>query len=389
LTRTALVHHWLVTRGGGERVAEVLAGIFPQAPIFTLLQRDQGTPRGLKQRRIVTSPLQRIPLASRMHRHFLPLYPWAVERLDLRGYSLVIVSDSGPVKGVRLDPNAVEVCYCHAPMRYLWDDYEGYAASMSWPVRAAFRATAGRVRRWDYAAAQRVTHFLANSRNVQARIKKFYGRDSTVLYPPIDTWRGAEWMAKKIPTEDFYLHAGRLVPYKRVDLLIQACNRMGRRLVIAGGGPEEAKLRAMAGPTIEFLGQLDTEQLWAQYARCRALLFGALEDFGMVALEAESCGRPVIAYGAAGSLETMRGQATAEGPATGVWFPEQTVDSVIAGIQQFESREHEFDPAANAAFAQKFDIAHFITGFKQFLRDVLPRENWPEELQQETPHGAH
>ena len=383
--RTALVHHWLVTRGGGERVAEVLAGIFPSAPVFTLFQRPAGTPRGLRNREILTSPLQRVPMASRFHRHFLPLYPWAVEQLDLRGYGLVVVSDSGPVKGVRLDDGAVQVCYCHAPMRYLWDDYEGYAASMSAPVRAAFRATAGRVRRWDYNAAQRVTHFLANSRNVQARIQKFYGRDSTVLYPPIDTWRGAEWMAKKVPEEDFYLHAGRLVPYKRVDLAIAACNRLGRRLRIAGGGPEEAKLRAMAGPTVEFLGELDTEQLWAQYARCRALLFCALEDFGMVALEAESCGRAVIAFGEGGSLETMRGHATAAGPATGVWFEEQTMESMIAGIQQFEAREQHFDPSAIATFARGFDIEHFVTGFKQFLRSVLPRQDWPPEIED----GAH
>jgi len=232
--RTAIVHHWLVTHGGGERVAEVMAGMFPQAEIFTLFQRPAGTLEGLRQRTVLTSALQKIPLASRAHRHFLPLYPWAVERLNLSGYELVLTSDSGPVKGVRVDPGATHICYCHAPMRYLWDDYEAYSAQMRWPVRMAFQATAGRVRQWDYEAAQRVTHFLANSRNVQQRIKKFYGRDSTVLHPPIDTHRGAEWLARNVRPQDYYFHAGRLVGYKRVNLRIAACNRLGRRLRIAG-----------------------------------------------------------------------------------------------------------------------------------------------------------
>jgi len=372
--KTAIVHHWLVTHGGGERVAEVMASMFPDADFFTLFQRPQGTPDGLRGRRVTTSALQKIPLASRMHRHFLPAYPWAVERFDLRGYGLVLTSDSGPMKGVRLDPGAVQVCYCHAPMRYLWDDYEAYSAQMGWATRAAFRATAGRVRQWDYAAAQRVTHFLANSRNVQARIKKFYGRDSTVLHPPIDTHRGAEWLAKHVAPQDYYFHAGRLVGYKRVDLLIAACNKLGRRLVIAGSGPEEAKLRAMAGPTVEFLGQVTTEDLWERYAHCRAFLFCALEDFGMVPLEAQACGRPVVAYGAAGSLETVRGAATAQGPATGVWFAEQSLEGVIDGIEEFERREQDFHPQAIAQWASTFDIEHFITGLRQFLRAVLPHE---------------
>lgn len=388
--RIAIVHHWLVTRGGGERVAEVIAEIFPEADFFTLFQRPGGTPAGLRKRDIITSKLQRVPLAAKHHRQFLPLYPWAVERLDLRGYDLVISSDSGPVKGVRAGPGAVHVCYCHSPMRYLWDDYESYAAKMSPLTRAVFRATAGRVRRWDYEAAQRVTHFLANSRNVAERIRRSYGRESTVLYPPIDTHRGMEWLARNVAPEDYYFHAGRLVPYKRVDLLIEACNRMGRRLRIAGSGPEEARLRAMAGPTIEFLGQLNADALWQNYARCRAFLFAAQEDFGMVALEAESCGRPVIAFGAAGSLETVRGVDTPEGPATGVWFAEQTAEGVIGGIAEFETKEEQFNPRAIAAFASQFDIAHFVTGLEQFLRSVLPREKWPAELLvQEAAVAAH
>jgi glycosyltransferase involved in cell wall biosynthesis len=381
--KIALVHHWLVTHGGGERVAEVMAGVFPQADIFTLFQRQQGTPAGLRGRRITTSALQRIPLARLMHRQYLPLYPWAVERLDLRGYPLVLTSDSGPMKGVRLDEGAVQVCYCHSPMRYLWDDFETYAAQMAPLTRAAFKATAGRIRQWDYAAAQRVTHFLANSKNVQARIRKFYGRDSTVLYPPIDTERGDRLRTEGVSLEDFYFHAGRLVPYKRVDLLIEACNRMKRRLVIAGTGPEEARLRELAGTTVEFVGHLSTDDLWRHYARCRAFLFCAAEDFGMVALEAQSCGRPVVAYGAAGSLETVRGEANAQGPATGVWFAEQTVESVMSGIEDFESREKSFDPQATAAFARNFDVDHFVKGLQQFLRDVLPETHWPVEIELE------
>ncbi len=363
--RVAVVHHWFVTRGGGERVTECIASLFPEAELFTLIARPEGLPPSLAGRRLHTSFLQTLPLATTHHRHYMPLYPLATERLDLRGFDLVISSDSGPVKGVRLDPGAIHICYCHSPMRYLHDGYESYRAQMSLPVRTLFTATAGRVRNWDQRAAARVSFFLANSRYVAARIRRVYGRESEVIHPPIDLA-----LARTVAQPHrHYLCAGRLVGYKRTELMIEACQRLGRKLRIAGSGTEEARLRRIAGTETEFLGALPDDQLWQQYAACRALLFAADEDFGMVPLEAQACGRPVIAFGAGGSLETVDGT----GPApTGVYFAEQTVDSLMEGIQRFEAAEHTFHPARAQAWAAGFSTPVFLDRMRQFVLERVP-----------------
>ena len=299
----------------------------------------------------------------------MPLYPAATESLDLRGFGLVISSDSGPVKGVRLDPGAVQICYCHSPMRYLYDNYEQYRSQMSMLVRAVFTATAGRVRRWDLRAASRVTYFIANSNYIAARIKRFYGREAEVIHPPIDLSRAREAVAG-----EHYLVAGRMVGYKRTELLIEACLRLGRRLRVAGDGPDAAKLRRMVaghanGAKIEFLGELSTDALWQEYAECRALLFAADEDFGMVPLEAQACGRPVICYGAGGSLETVRGAGQEP---TGVYFGEQTVDAVAGGILEFEEREGEFAPETIRRWAARFSTERFLSEIHEYILKRVP-----------------
>ena len=366
------MHHWFVTRGGGERVAECIAALFPGAELFTLVADPAGLPESLAGRRIHTSFLQRLPLATTHHRHFLPLFPAATERLDLRGFDLVLSSDSGPVKGVRLDPGAVHICYCHSPMRYLWDGYEPYRAAMSGLTRAAFAATAPRVRRWDLAAARRVTHFLANSRYVADRIRRCYGRQAEVLHPPIDLHRAAS--VANLSPGDHYLCAGRLVPYKRTDLLIEACRRLGRRLRIAGAGPELARLQRLAAGDnrIEFFGELSTPDLWAEYARCRALLFAADEDFGMVPLEAQACGRPVLAYGAGGSLETVRAAAHQPQP-TGAFFNEQTAASASNAIEAWERNgEPTFNPQHARDWAATFATPIFLERYRSFVLSHAP-----------------
>lgn len=368
--RVAIVHHWFVTRGGGERVAECIASLFPDAEIFALVADMRGLPEGLRGRTIHTSFLQRLPLAKNYHRHMLPLYPAATESLDLRGFDLVISSDSGPVKGVRTDPGAIHICYCHSPMRYLFDGFDSYRAQMGPVTRAIFSATAGAVRRWDQKAAQRVTHFIANSEYVAERIKRLYGRNSAVIHPPIDL----QWARTVETPGQHYLCAGRLVGYKRTDLMIEACARLGRHLRIAGTGPDEARLKKQAAGTradITFLGEMTTEALWQEYAECRALLFAADEDFGMVPLEAQACGRPVIAYGAGGSLETVRGSG--ESP-TGVYFAEQTVDSVIGGILRFEAAESaaSFDSAQIQLWAAQFATPRFLRQIREFVLAKLP-----------------
>jgi glycosyltransferase involved in cell wall biosynthesis len=276
------------------------------------------------------------------------IYPLAAETLDLGGYDLVISSDSGPTKGVLTDPGSMHICYCHSPMRYLGDGYSAYVRQMSLLTQALFGLTSHYVRNWDYAAPQRVDHFIANSSYVAGRIRKYYRRNSTVIHSPIDT--SQSFLAGK--HEDYYLAVGRLVPYKRTDILIEARCKLGGRLVIAGDGPEMKRLRKPSARNIEFLGEVSDLQLRILYARCRALLFAADEDFGMVPLEAQSYGRPVIAFGKGGSLETVIGtrtpprerEAGRDGVSTGVFFEEQTAASLATAILAFESCEEAFVP---------------------------------------------
>lgn len=367
--RIAVVHHWFVTRGGGERVAEVLASLLPSAEIFTLLLDPDTLPQTLRSRTLHTSFLQKLPLARRAHRHMLPLYPAATESLDLRGFDLVVSSDSGPVKGVRLDPGAIHICYCHSPMRYLYDGYEAYRAQMGGVTRLAFSAAAARVRQWDLRAARGVTHFLANSEYVADRIRRVYGRESTVIHPPIDVR-----LARTASPGQHYLAAGRLVPYKHTALMVEACLALGRPLRIAGTGPELPKLRRLAAgsPLVTFLGELSDEALWAEYSRARALLFAADEDFGMVPLEAQACGRPVIAYGHGGSLETVR----ADGPSpTGLFFAKQTAASLSDALLRFEAEEARFEPASMTAWAAGFRTERFTQSVREFLLQHVPGVN--------------
>ena len=372
--KVAIVHHWFVSLGGGERVAEMLAAMFPDADIFSLVASLDGVPPSLASRSINTSILQRIPAANRIHRHLMPLYPFAVEELDLTSYDLVLTSDSGPMKGVITKQDAVHVCYCHSPMRYLWDGYQSYKAAMPAWTRLPFSIAAHYVRNWDYLAAQRVTRFVANSRYVAKRIDRYYGRESVVVYPPVDVQRG---FISNSPS-DYYLAAGRLVPYKRTDILVEACNRLGRKLRVLGSGPELNRLKRMAGPTIEFRSQVTTDELWDGYANCRALLFAADEDFGMVPVEAQSCGRPVIALGKGGSLETVRTTGPSrnlvgeKAAPTGIMFKDQTPEHLMRAILQFEACEKIFSPVAIQEHASHFNTANFVQGMSKLLNDLLP-----------------
>ena len=347
-------------------MAECLAALVPGADLFTLLHTPEGTPETLKDRPIYSSFLQRIPSAPQRHRHFLPFYPEAAQSLDLREYDLVISSDSGPVKAARMREGTPHLCYCHSPMRYLYKSFESYRASMQPLTRALFTLTAPRVRRADLAAAKRVTHFVANSRYIAARIHKFYGRTADVVHPPIDLHR-----ARLNPVGDHYLAAGRLVSYKQTEVMIQACRRLGRTLRIVGNGPDLERLKRIAGPETTFLGALATEALWDEYSRCRALLFAADEDFGMVPLEAQSCGRPVIAYGHGGSLETVRGAPDDPAP-TGLFFPDQTAESLAEAILQFEARESSFCPPDAQAHAATFATPLFLDAMREQILRIMP-----------------
>lgn len=377
--RVAIVHHWFVSQGGGERVAEVLARMYPSADIFALVVDPEKVPPSLGHRAIQTSFIDRLPFSSRIYRHLLPLYPLAVERLNLTEYDLVLTSDSGPMKGVAVSPSAVHVCYCHSPMRYLWDQYHHYRRNMGPVSRGIFGLSARYVRTWDQRAAQRVTRFVANSRYVASRIRHYYGRDSVVIHPPVDTAAG--YLASTPGRA--YLTVGRLVPYKRIDLLIEACNLLGRELRIIGTGPEESRLRAQAGRSVVFLGNVDESSLWREYANCRAFLFAAEEDFGMAVVEAQACGRPVIAFGKGGAPESVvsLNHAAPSKQDTGVFFDQQTTEGVVRAIRWFEAIEDRFEPHTIRRHAENFNTQAFCRSFLDLVDNALDQRLSVQEIE--------
>jgi glycosyltransferase involved in cell wall biosynthesis len=365
--RIAIVHPWYLINGGAEQTVNVLASMYPEADFFTLFYREQDLPSNLRGRSITALSWNWLPARHRLYRYLLPLYPLAFESLDLRGYDLILTSDSCVAKGILIDQGAVHVCYCHSPMRCLWDLHREFRASMSSIAKPIFTLGTHYVRHWDFTAAQRVDAFVANSKNVAERIRRFYRRESLLLYPPVDTNKG--YIDDR--TEDYYLYVGRLTDTKRIDLLIAACNKIKRRLVVVGVGREEKRLKAMAGPTIEFAGRVSGEHLSELYARCRALLFAADEDFGIVPVEAQSFGRPVVAFGRGGSLETVIGVGSSgDDHATGVYFQEQTVESLQRAIIEFEGVEETFDPIEIQKHAAKFDTRNFVSGMTSLVKEV-------------------
>jgi glycosyltransferase involved in cell wall biosynthesis len=370
--RLAIVHYWFIGYAGGERVVSALLDMFPRADIFVLVADARISAR-FAPHRVTTSFLQHVPGSRRFHRHLLPLAPLALEQFDLRGYDLVISSESGPAKGVLTAPDTCHICYCHSPMRYIWDLYPEYVhgKDMKGLSRTIFMATAHYLRLWDLASASRVDAFVANSRHTAARIRKHYRRDATVIHPPVDVSAGT--VSDDIG--DYYLVVSRLVDYKRVDLAIAACTRMRRPLRVVGIGPQYARLKSLAGRGVEFLGELNDSDLREQYAHCRALLFPGQEDFGMVPVEAHSFGRPVIAFGQGGALETIQGPFAGEAPIgasdNGILFFEQTRASIEEAIREFEASEQLFSPPAIAGSAQRFSIEQFQSKIGRFIAGQL------------------
>ena len=360
--RVALVHDWLTGMRGGERCLEVFCELFPDAPLYTLLHVPGSVSPVIERRPIVTSFVQRLPGAATRYRRYLPLFPAAIERLDLRGHDIVISLSHCVAKGVRVSPGAQHLCYCFTPMRYVWDLYDDYASGASLAARLAMPPVAAWLRRWDR-RTDGVHHIAGISRHIADRIRRVWNRDADVIYPPVDVSRFQ--ITDRV--EDFYLVVSALAPYKRVDLAVEAANRLGRRLVIVGTGPEDARLRALAGRTVEFLGWRPDDEVADLYARCRAVLFTAVEDFGIVPLEAAAAGRPTIALARGGALETMAGlDADGENP-TAVFFDAQTVDSLVDAMRRFEAVEDRFDPKALRARAEPFDRPAFKTQIREWV----------------------
>lgn len=355
--RVALTTDWLDTFGGGERVLHELHRMFPDAPVFTTVFRPEVLPPHMRSMDVRTSFIQRLPGIRRSHMAFLPLMPAAFESFDFTGYDLVLTTSSACAKGILAPSGTLNLCYCHTPCRYLWDLYHEYTRGRI--TRPLIAPVAHWMRLWDRLSSDRVDHFVANSREVAGRIRRHYRRDSEIIHPPVDVQR---IVPSGRDSEDFYLVVSRLVAYKRVDLAVEAANRLGLRLIVVGRGPEQKRLRSLAGSTVEFRGAASDAEVAELYRRCRAVLFPGLEDFGIVPVEAQAAGRPVVAFGRGGALDSVIDGVT------GVLFPEQTADGLADAIRQLERAP--VDPAACRANAERFGAEQF----RHRIRTAIERE---------------
>jgi glycosyltransferase involved in cell wall biosynthesis len=358
--RTAIVHYWLLNMRGGEKVVEALCRLLPDADIFTLFYDPDRVSETIRRHRVRASFLQPF---RKGYRSLLPLMPMALESFDLREYDLIVSSESGPAKGVIASSHSRHVCYCHTPMRYLWDQYAAYRNEWTqnrWK-RALMTPLANYLRLWDFAAAARVDEFVANSSNVQRRIWKTYRRESHLVTPPVSVesfyWR---------PPEDYYLIVSELVPYKRVDAAVRAFNQSGRKLKIAGEGPEYRALKSSAAPNIEFCGRVTDADLRELYARCRAFLMPGEEDFGITPVEALASGKPVIALARGGALEIV--------PEFGGLLYDQVQD-LRQAVERWDEFEPDLDRRALQGYAAQFSDAEFRRRIAPFLFQTNSYEN--------------
>jgi len=358
--RVAIVHDYLNQWGGAERVLEEMHTLWPDAPIFVSIYDRERMPAAYRAWDIRTTFMQRLPGILRNHQPYLPVYPLAFSRLDLRGYDLIVSSSSAFAKNISPPAGAAHICYCHSPMRFAWNaaDYARRERLGGLTKRALDPFLRG-LRRWDARGTRRVDHLIANSAVVAERIKRFYGRDAAIIHPPVRT----EIPAATGEAGDFYLIVTRLVPYKRLDIVIEAFNRLGTPLRIAGVGRDRAALEAMAGPQITFLGGISDAEKDRLYGECRATIFPAEDDFGIAQVEAQAAGRPVIAFRAGGAIETV-----VDG-VTGIFFDAQTPDALIAAVACREAMT--FDPATIRAHARTFDAAVFRQRLAEFVEQSV------------------
>lgn len=367
--KVAIVHDWLVSYAGADRVVDCMHHVFPDAPIYTLVYDKEKMPAWFRDYDIRTTWIQKIPFATKLYKKLLPLMPGAFEALDLSEYDLVLSSSSSCSKGVITRPDAVHICYCHTPIRYVWDFYYTYRANANPLVRAVMPGQMHKLRQWDKCAADRVDYFIANSCYIAQRIKKYYRRDSDVIYPCVHINQ-----SPFVEKEDFYLVVGRFTWYKRIDLAVAACTKLGRRLVVIGAGDEESRLRAIAGPTVEFKGGgLSDAEVRDYYLRAKAFLFPGEEDFGITPVEAQSAGTPVLAYGRGGACETV------EDGRTGLLFHAQTVDSLAECIEKFEAEGVACTKEEIRAHSLRFSEERFEAQLREYCARRV--EDWRRELQ--------
>ena len=362
--RIALVHDWLTGMRGGEKVLEVFCELYPQATLFTLLHNRGSVSETIERMEIRTSFIDRLPLKATKYRNYLPLFPRAIESLDFSGFDLILSSSHAVAKGARPAPGALHICYCNTPMRYVWELYEEYFGRGRAGVvtRAAMSIVAPRLREWDVRSSDRVNFFVANSRNVADRIRQYYRKPADVIHPPVNV----NQFVVSEKDEGYYLVVSALVPYKRVDLAIETFNQLGERLLVVGTGPESKRLQSIANKNIQFLGWQNDLELSRLYAGCRALIFPGIEDFGIVPLEAMASGKPVIAFGKGGALETVIDDPRFP---TGLFFREQSVQALKDTVAKFSSSQ--FDPHMIRAHAERFARPQFKEKIRLYVEEKL------------------
>lgn len=364
--KVAIVHDWLVNYGGAERVVETFLEIFPQADIYTLVYDEKKMDKSFSKEKVHTTFIQRIPKATKLYTKLLPLMPLAFEELNLTKYDLVISSSSCCAKGIITSPNTLHLSYIHSPMRYIWDLYYEYKEKSNFLVKIFMTAFSKKLRIWDITSSRRIDVLIANSNYIKKRIKKCWGLDAEVINPPVET---EKYFPNNKEAEDFYVVFSRFVAYKRIDLAIEACKELGRKLIVIGDGEEREKLKKIADndKNIIFTGRISDEEVRDYLQRCKAMIFSAEEDFGIIPVEVQACGRPVIAYGKGGALETVVNKKT------GIFFYEQNKESVIKAIKEFE--QMEFNTEDILENSKKFSKEIFKEKILKIVEEKLNEKN--------------
>ena len=379
--KIAIIADWLTTYAGSERVLEQMIACFPEADVFAVVDFVPQAERSFLQgKHPKTTFIQKLPGARKYARHYLPLMPLAIEQLDLSAYNLILSSSHAVAKGVIVGPDQLHISYVHSPIRYAWDLQHQYlkesglqSGIKSWLVRLLLH----RIRLWDQRTQYGVDEFIANSGFIARRIHRVYGRSATVIYPPVDV----DAFTLNVAKEDFYLAASRLVPYKRMDLIVEAFSQMpDKKLVLIGDGPDMEKIRVKAGSNVTIMGYQPFNVLKDHMQRAKAFVFAAEEDFGIAPVEAQACGTPVIAFGKGGALETVRGLGVVDNNPTGIFFAEQTPAAIIAAVSAFEQQASAFNPETIRQHAEGFSVAHFKANYIRFVENALAR--WQASLKQ-------
>lgn len=356
--RVAIVHYWLVSMRGGERVLERMLDLYPQADLFTHVYDPGAISARIRQAKVTTSFIDRLPFSKKLYQYYLPLMPMALEELDLSGYDLVISSEAGPSKGVITTPASLHACYCHSPMRYLWDHYHRYKQEANWIARGAMPLMYHRLREWDVSSSARVDRIAANSHFIRQRIRKVWRREAEVIHPPVET----NLFTPSIDIDDYYLWVGQMVPYKRPDLAVDAFNANGLPLLMVGSGGMSRLLKARAKSNVRIVDHLDFASLKRAYARSRALVMTAEEDFGLTPIEAMASGRPVVGYARGGLLDTV------EPDRTGIFFDSQETEALVEAVSRMEDFLRNFDPRHAVERAARFSPESFDEKFRNFTR---------------------